>query len=1266
MKNRTCLYYIVVAGLLQLALITFIYNFGVFRGKQAELRAELTQEAQNIVSLAATFTPSPTNTLPPAATSTPTATLSPTATQSVTPSTTPTPTLSPTPTHTPTNTPLPSSPEEWAERFKQQGIDKLNGWLSSMYATDELSSNINAGFPQAETLLQQAAHEQELLYVPVSYTRIDTSQLATTQPNLATQWAAIVSPRTSDGQVLPVLFWQTANGDNRFQGQVLLDQFLQAERNIDADATQSYKSLQAGLQTAIMRMDAQGRRSILLIERADASQTRRNLGLYLFAQAQPAANFDLLWRSEDAQYWSAQAIDSQHTFIEPSQDVAVTGQVFPDLEITAPIPAGDNELRTYLNAPALFTEQPPFARQWATTRWTPIQPDDGSYPIVGYRLLDTSLHPTPLTTLAYVLTYLQQSNINEAENYTSRVDLLQQAFDLGLSQPANWIGMYLDDQDSELQGNVLTQKMRFFDNNNRNRTFDAIFEQNPEAVPGQNPYLVADIRPGPHYDRTDIVTPSAADYVPTPTPPRTATPTDTPTDTPILVGTPRPGESQSDAQVLITLIPTSTRPRNPTATFTPSVTWTPSPTPTETPTETLTPTPLPIPQIPPEQGTVVNGSVALVGADLARLRGGPGTEYITIGSVGNGEPLELFGVTENGQWILVRLPNSPEKILGWLSFSLVSYFGDLNTLARYRADGTPLIPPTETPTPTVGSPTPTPTPSLTMTPTPRFTPVLQVPPPDSLQTVDTSIPGPLSNEIVVQIGETDIGSVGQTATVRTQSGNLVKARDGNGRVLLLDIDNAIVEIWGGLFDNSNTGWLPASEQLLWRDAQAYVRGLADTDDLEQIRVSRIRIVSSPRVNERVRLFSLPELQSVIQQRTISALLGDNPTKNEVYTQGIYLLETSGTLKGMLLDEQSVEWVTGDEDAGLLLRSPDLPTGPNHFVWVRSDGIGLVIFAQPYHNLNGIVGDVYGGLWWIETPQASLDQWQLWHYDPNYNGTNEARIVKRAQMDGTFFSNDLTSNSLQPTLLSVQPDFEIDDDSVEELRAVSLLVDTIDKENQTLYAGIFVLNLQLDGQGERAKIDPPRLLLQPEQYRGPLRISPSKSQLAFFTYDKNHPSLTAGFIRPANQLKVLKLQGTGAGTIRTIYQAETEFEFLAPNAQWQGNNQILAARSRFQEGDVFGLWRFGIVQIQLGEEGSTDNSVTATSYLWPDTQELKDFSVCRQDNTVLLVIQERPDVETGDSPNIFILAKWDGAQIPAQLFAMPDEVGRVFTCWQSPG
>jgi hypothetical protein len=133
---------------------------------------------------------------------------------------------------------------------------------------------------------------------------------------------------------------------------------------------------------------------------------------------------------------------------------------------------------------------------------------------------------------------------------------------------------------------------------------------------------------------------------------------------------------------------------------------------------------------------------------------------------------------------------------------------------------------------------------------------------------------------------------------------------------------------------------------------------------------------------------------------------------------------------------------------VIINTPSAPVGTNSFTWMRPDGVGVRVVAQPFHNLNGIVGDVYGGLWWIETPQADVDQWQLWHYDPV-----QARIVLRVRAAGELFrtGSAIVNPSLAPVLVVAQPSFRAEDGLLD---SVSLMLDTLDTLEQKLYTGVF--------------------------------------------------------------------------------------------------------------------------------------------------------------------------------------------------------------------
>ncbi len=150
---------------------------------------------------------------------------------------------------------------------------------------------------------------------------------------------------------------------------------------------------------------------------------------------------------------------------------------------------------------------------------------------------------------------------------------------------------------------------------------------------------------------------------------------------------------------------------------------------------------------------------------------------------------------------------------------------------------------------------------------------------------------------------------------------------------------------------------------------------------------------------------------------------------------------------------------------------------------------------------------------------------------------------------------------------------------------------------------------------------PVVALAPADYRGPLQVSPDRGRLAYFYFNPEHASLTSGTIHPPNSVRLLTLEGRGASTIRTVYETENQSEFLAPNLAWQGNDRLYLALSRFAEGQVFGLDRFGVVAVQLPAPGSQSAGEILTShYLLPDQQELRDFLPCRDGASTLLVVK----------------------------------------------
>lgn len=193
---------------------------------------------------------------------------------------------------------------------------------------------------------------------------------------------------------------------------------------------------------------------------------------------------------------------------------------------------------------------------------------------------------------------------------------------------------------------------------------------------------------------------AAPTETPTKTPTRTptATPSDTPTRTPTATHTPTATDT---ATVTPSRTPTPTF----TATDTPTSTNTPTATATDTPTHTPTITPTNTPATPIAQA-----------ARSITARLGPGSHYPAVATLEADARLDINGISEDGGWYLVTLPDGTQ---GWLvsSQALVSAFGDLASVPIAAAPTdtpTKTLTPTETPTRT---PTPTHTPTATNTPT---------------------------------------------------------------------------------------------------------------------------------------------------------------------------------------------------------------------------------------------------------------------------------------------------------------------------------------------------------------------------------------------------------------------------------------------------------------------------------------------------------------------------------------------------------------------
>ncbi len=1140
------------------------------------------------MALAATFTP----------------TVSPTATE--TPAPTFTPTLTPTPTATP------ASPAEWAERYFDLAMQGLNTLAALDFTAD-----------RAASLAERLAQEQGLVFVPASYTQLS-----------AEPWGAFVAPRTPDGTPLPMLFWRSEETGNQVEGQLLLD----ASQAIGASAVE-YTPLAAGLSLGAMGVDAQGVRHILMVERPEA---RGKLTAYLWAQSLPGGPFEVLWRSDDEPQWNFSAAGSEVS-LEMSAD-----RVLPDILISGPLPA-DSAIRTEEGAAGVFVEQPPFAQQRLQTRWQPLLASDldpnAAARITGYRLTQAEVQPTPLSTMATILAWLQRGQINRAQSLVARIDLLNDMFDLGLAEPGDWMAVYVNEIDREIQDAETSLRLRFFDNADRNRSYEAFFEENPET----GRYVLQSIAP--------VLLASSAGLV-TPAPPR---PTSTPTE--IAANTPLPLlvnageftltvpllEDAAGAELLNpTLEPTST----PTPTFTPTPTDTPTvtPTPTETPlptatftatplpTETPTPTPtekpLPIPAIPPEAVAPLTGYLLLT--DTGRLRGGPGTDYIVIAALQNGTPVDIFGVTEAGDWLLVRaasVDDGRSGVLGWVSSQLVVPYGDFGNVPLYRADGISVDAPPEEASGDSGSTLLAALPTATATPTPLVTPVIRLP--EVAAQAAGSVPAPEDGEEVATLGG---------AAIPPEVLAPLPASAAGGAAFQIDSRDAVVEIWSTVLGEAEGAWAPANAALLWPGTVVYMRADPATetggDGVPLRRATRLRIVAAPQV-ERVKELALPEIEAATRANEAIALLGSRSTP------GLYLLDRSGRAQQLWQYETAAAWLSGDPDAGFVASEPPTASGISTFSWMRNDGSGLQIVAQPFRTIRGVAGDAYGGLWWIETPNAAVDLWQLWHYDPA-----TARIALRLQASGALFAQAgrQDGGSLTPELVAVQL-VEPGDPS-----AAYLFVDTSDTTLQQPFTGVFRLRVENDAEGNGAIVEGPQLLLPNGSYRGPLVLSPDLTRLAFFAYDPDQPSLTSGVVRPANTVNVLTLSGRGASIIRTAYVTETRFEFLAPEMAWLGNERLILARSRFAPGSSTEQDWFGLVQVQLPPSGASPaDPIVADSYLLPRQQSALDFATCLDGASVLVLARAGDDARQ--------LMRWNGQNQVFPIFGLPSPLDRTFLCWQ---
>ncbi|MDE0463928.1 MAG: hypothetical protein OXH93_16040, partial [Caldilineaceae bacterium] len=278
----------------------------------------------------------------------------------------------------------------------------------------------------------------------------------------------------------------------------------------------------------------------------------------------------------------------------------------------------------------------------------------------------------------------------------------------------------------------------------------------------------------------------------------------------------------------------------------------------------------------------------------------------------------------------------------------------------------------------------------------------------------------------------------------------------------------------------------------------------------------------------------------------------------------------------------------------------------------------------------IVADERGDIWWLETPQVGLAQWRLWHYN-----SQDGQIVLRVQASTALLGGS-AGISIQPTLIAALA-------GTAEGRA--FVIDTANPDAGRQYTGLYRVDLQPEGEMDVSRLAPEGI------YRGPFQLSPGNSRLAHLAYDPQHPSLTVGFVRPANQLWVREMAPNGAGTRgRLSAQTQTRFEFFAPQVAWRDDDRILLARSRFSPQGVFSLEIFGITEVDLRKTGAAARS----SYLYPLGDVVGDYAAC-DDGSVLISARSGNRVPR--------LEEWTGTGRPEMRGQLPGYYDRIFLCWQ---
>ncbi|RME51872.1 MAG: hypothetical protein D6790_19310, partial [Caldilineae bacterium] len=342
-----------------------------------------------------------------------------------------------------------------------------------------------------ETVLQLIAQDEGV-----------AGPLARTALLLGDRWAAVAVVQGPDGQITPTLFWEASPGAPQVNG---LDLSAQVVEPNGAPGLRSGRLLGA-------LGEEGGAIWVLLVSAPQENSPEAQA--YVVRLAPDGAT--RTWRGQDDPAWSVHTTAASLS-LDPAGD-----PLLPGLQATAPL-APDSPLRQELAAATIFVEEPPFAQQLVRSRWLPLTRGTGADTRLVYTLQERALLSTPLTTLVHFLLTLQKGDLDAARTFAIDPTLPEAAQGMGLAAPGIWFAQYLGEQGEPTPPGTITAHLRFFDNGDRNRTFDAFFEQD-----GQGVYRLLALSPGLPFTAADLVTPLP---VATDTPTVTPTPTDTSTAT---------------------------------------------------------------------------------------------------------------------------------------------------------------------------------------------------------------------------------------------------------------------------------------------------------------------------------------------------------------------------------------------------------------------------------------------------------------------------------------------------------------------------------------------------------------------------------------------------------------------------------------------------------------------------------------------------------------------------------------------------------------